>query len=67
VAQTSVLGGLFLGLAVVTDLLYVLLASSARSLISDSHRARKRRKELSGVTYLGLGLFAALSGGSNHD
>lgn len=62
VLQTLVLGGLFVALGVVTDLAYVLLASTSGRILAGAANRSAPLKKLSGFTYIGLGVYAALSG-----
>jgi threonine/homoserine/homoserine lactone efflux protein len=60
--QVLVLGGLFLLLATLSDSTYALVAGTVRGWLG----ARRRRlAQLSGCSYLGLGVLAALSPGSS--
>jgi threonine/homoserine/homoserine lactone efflux protein len=60
--QVLVLGGLFLVLATLSDSTYALVAGTVRGWLG----ARRRRlAQLSGCSYLGLGVLAALSPGSS--
>lgn len=63
--QVLFLGGLFVTLAVVTDSTYALLAGTVRRHLSVSRRAARFRRSLSGLTYIGLGILAALSSGKD--
>jgi threonine/homoserine/homoserine lactone efflux protein len=65
-AQILVLGTLFTLLAVVSDGAYVLLAGAVGSWLRTGRRARSWLAKLSGGVYIGLGLSAALSGGTGH-
>jgi threonine/homoserine/homoserine lactone efflux protein len=60
--QVLTLGAVYLLVALASDSLYVLLASSLAARIGRSSRARRRRARISAVVYLGLGVAAAVSG-----
>lgn len=63
--QTLVLGATFIVLGVFTDLAYVTLASTMRHFFSrGAGTGGVTLKKISGLTYVGLGLYAALSGTS---
>lgn len=64
--QAFVLGLTLVALGVVTDIAYVLLASGTGRMLNPAPGTRTGLKRLSGATYLGLGLYAALSDGSRH-
>jgi threonine/homoserine/homoserine lactone efflux protein len=60
--QVMILGGLFLVLATLSDSTYALVAGTVRGWLG-THRRRLDR--LSGCSYLGLGVLAALSPGTS--
>jgi threonine/homoserine/homoserine lactone efflux protein len=60
--QLAVLGLLLVGLGLVTDSAYALLAGSARRFLTGRPRIWRARRVVSGTIYLGLGLSAALTG-----
>jgi threonine/homoserine/homoserine lactone efflux protein len=60
--QVLALGVLFLALATLSDSTYALVAGSVRGWLGERRRTPAR---LSGVSYVGLGVLAALSPGSN--
>jgi len=60
--QLTVLGLLLVGLGLVTDSTYALLAGSARRVLARRPRIWRAQKVVSGTVYLGLGLSAALTG-----
>jgi threonine/homoserine/homoserine lactone efflux protein len=60
--QIGTLGVCFVGLAVITDGAYALLAGAAGSRIRGSERARRWVRRASGGVYIALGGGAALSG-----
>jgi threonine/homoserine/homoserine lactone efflux protein len=59
--QSLALGLTFVGLAIFTDGAYALLAGSAHRLVSPGERAKTSLRYASGVTYVGLGIGAALT------
>lgn len=60
--QVSVLGVIYLGIAVATDTCYVLLASWLADRLARSARARRRRARISAVTYFVLAAAAVVLG-----
>ena len=60
--QLLVLGGLFVVLAVTSDVLYVLVASSFRNVLATHAGFLRAQRYVSGTVYLGLGLSAAFAG-----
>ena len=60
--QLTVLGLLLVGLGLVTDSAYALLAGSVRRVLARRPRIWRAQKVVSGTVYLGLGLSAALTG-----
>jgi threonine/homoserine/homoserine lactone efflux protein len=63
VPQILVLGGVYLLIALASDTAYVLLTSSAARRIARNADVRRRVARLSAATYVGLGMYTALSGG----
>ncbi|HSL46868.1 MAG TPA: LysE family translocator [Anaerolineales bacterium] len=61
-AQTLVLGVLFVGLAIITDSLYALLASSLADRLRGSRHFQKGQRYFAGLVYVGLGITTALTG-----
>lgn len=61
-AQTLLLGGLFVGLALITDSLYALLASSLADRLRGSRHFQKGQRYFAGLVYVGLGITTALTG-----
>jgi threonine/homoserine/homoserine lactone efflux protein len=60
--QIMLLGFIYIAIACASDTAYVLLSSvAARRIVRSSH-AQSRMARFSAATYIGLGLFAALSG-----
>jgi threonine/homoserine/homoserine lactone efflux protein len=61
-AQTLLLGVIFVGMAVVTDSLYALLASSLADRLRGNRHYQKGQRYFAGFVYLGLGITTALTG-----
>lgn len=61
-AQTMLLSSLFVLIAVISDILYVLVASAASRRLLSSLRLQRRARILSGGTFIGLGLLSAFAG-----
>jgi len=64
--QIMLLGFLFHLLSIVTDLGYIIVASSAQHLVSTGPRLSHWRRHFSGWSYIGLGVCAAISN-QRHD
>lgn len=62
IAQGVFLGSVFVAIAMITDTVYVLLASSISGTVSRSVIARRGGRLLSGGLFIGLGAFTALGG-----
>jgi threonine/homoserine/homoserine lactone efflux protein len=60
--QLALLGTIFVGLALISDSSYALLAGGVRRRLGAGAATRRRLGRLSGGTYIGLGALAALSG-----
>jgi threonine/homoserine/homoserine lactone efflux protein len=60
--QVLLLGAVYVLVAVASDSVYVLLASSLAARIGRTARARRRQSRLSALTYLALGVAGAVSG-----
>jgi threonine/homoserine/homoserine lactone efflux protein len=60
--QTTILGLLFIGIGMLSDSTYALVASGARSRILASPAVARRREAITGTIYIGLGVTAALAG-----
>jgi threonine/homoserine/homoserine lactone efflux protein len=60
--QVLILGAIYILIASTSDTAYVLLASFAARRFVRSSRAQRRIARFSAATYIGLGVFAALSG-----
>jgi threonine/homoserine/homoserine lactone efflux protein len=61
-AQTLLLGVIFVGMAIVTDSLYALLASSLANRLRGSLHFQKGQRYFAGLVYVGLGITTALTG-----
>ena len=62
IAQNLLLGAIFVGLAIVTDSLYALLASSLAEKLRGSQRFQTGGRYFAGLIYVGLGITTALTG-----
>jgi threonine/homoserine/homoserine lactone efflux protein len=60
--QTLLLGAVFVGMAVITDSLYALLASSLAGKLTGNRRFQKGQRYFAGLVYIGLGITTALAG-----
>lgn len=61
--QTLALGLMFVGIAVISDSCYALLAGTAGSWLKSSVWYLRFQRYVAGTMYVGLGVYAALSGG----
>ena len=61
-AQTLLLGGLFVGMAFITDSLYALGASSLADKLRGNQHYHKGQRYFAGLVYVGLGITTALTG-----
>jgi threonine/homoserine/homoserine lactone efflux protein len=61
-AQTLMLGAVFVGLAIVTDSMYALLASSMAGKLKGNKNFQKGGRTFAGLIYIGLGIATALTG-----
>ena len=61
-AQNLFLGAIFVGLAIVTDSMYALVASSLAGKLAGNKRFQKRQRYFAGLVYIGLGITTALTG-----
>ncbi len=66
-AQVFFLGFLFAGMAIVSDMMYALLASSLGEWLRSSPSFPRVQRYLSGGIYIGLGLATAVSGSHARD
>jgi threonine/homoserine/homoserine lactone efflux protein len=60
--QTLMLGAIFVGLAIVTDSMYALLASSMAGKLKGNKNFQKGGRTFAGLIYIGLGIATALTG-----
>jgi threonine/homoserine/homoserine lactone efflux protein len=60
--QTLLLGAIFVGMAIVTDSLYALAASSLADKMRGSRHFQKGQRYFAGLVYVGLGITTALTG-----
>ena len=60
--QTLLLGALFVGMAIITDSLYALLASSLAEKLRGSRHFQKGQRYFAGLVYVGLGITTAFTG-----
>jgi len=60
--QTLFLGALFVVMAIITDSLYALLASSLAERLRGSRHFQKGQRYFAGLVYVGLGITTALTG-----
>jgi threonine/homoserine/homoserine lactone efflux protein len=61
-AQTLLLGAIFVGLGMVTDSMYALLASSLAGQLKGNKNFQKGGRYFAGLIYIGLGITTALTG-----
>ena len=61
-SQTLLLGALFIGMALITDSLYALLASSLADKVRGNRHYQKGQRYFAGLVYVGLGITTALTG-----
>jgi len=64
-AQNLLLGAIFVGLAIITDSLYALAASSLATTLTGNKRFQKVQRYFAGLVYIGLGITTALTGVGN--
>jgi threonine/homoserine/homoserine lactone efflux protein len=60
--QTLLLGALFVGMAIITDSLYALAASSLADRLRGNRHFQKGQRYFAGLVYMGLGITTALTG-----
>lgn len=60
--QTLALGVIFVGMAIVTDSMYALLASSLAERLRGSRHFQKGQRYFAGLVYVGLGITTAFTG-----
>lgn len=62
ITQNMLLGAVFVGMAIITDSMYALLASSVAGRLSGNPRFKKGGRYFAGLVYIGLGVTTALTG-----
>ncbi|NWG07198.1 MAG: LysE family translocator [Chloroflexi bacterium] len=62
IGQNLLLGAIFVGLAIITDSLYALLASSLAEKLAGNKSFQKGGRYFAGLVYIGLGITTALAG-----
>jgi len=62
VGQNLMLGAVFVCMAIMTDSMYALLASSVAGRLSGNRRFQKGGRYFAGLVYVGLGITTALTG-----
>lgn len=60
--QTLLLGAIFVGMAIITDSMYALLASSLAGKLKGNKNFHKGQRYFAGLVYIGLGITTALTG-----
>ena len=60
--QTLLLGAIFVGMALITDSLFALAASSLARKLNGNKRFQKGQRYFAGLVYVGLGITTALTG-----
>ena len=63
--QTLLLGALFVGMAIITDSMYALLANSLAERLRGNKHFYKSQRYFAGLVYVGLGITTALTGSKN--
>jgi len=62
VGQNLLLGAIFVGMAIITDSIYALAASSLAGKLTGNQRFKKGQRYFAGLVYIGLGITTALAG-----
>jgi threonine/homoserine/homoserine lactone efflux protein len=65
-SQALILGALFVAIAAVTDTVYALAAGALAHRLQRFRNARRGGRYLMGLTFIGLGLFTAITGAKKH-
>ena len=60
--QNLLLGAIFVGMALITDSMYALVASSLAGRLTGNKRFQKGQRYFAGLVYIGLGITTALTG-----
>jgi len=62
IGQNLLLGAIFVGMAIITDSLFALIASSLAEKLTGNKRFQKGQRYFAGLVYVGLGITTALTG-----
>jgi threonine/homoserine/homoserine lactone efflux protein len=62
VGQNLMLGAIFVGMAIITDSMYALVASSLAERLAGNRKFQKGGRVFAGLVYIGLGITTALAG-----
>jgi threonine/homoserine/homoserine lactone efflux protein len=62
VGQNLILGAIFVGMAIITDSMYALVASSLAERLAGNRKFQKGGRVFAGLVYIGLGITTALAG-----
>jgi len=62
IGQNLLLGAIFVGMAIITDSLFALLASSLAQKLTGNKKFQKGQRYFAGLVYIGLGITTALTG-----
>ena len=62
IGQNLLLGAVFVGMAIITDSMYALLASSLAEKLKGNKKFQNAQRYFAGLVYIGLGLTTALAG-----
>ena len=62
IGQNMLLGAIFVGMAIITDSIYAVMASSVAGRLSKNRRFQKGGRYFAGLVYIGLGVTTALTG-----
>jgi len=60
--QNLLLGAIFVGMAIITDSMYAILASSLAGKLNGNKRFQNGQRYFAGLVYIGLGITTALTG-----
>lgn len=63
IGQNLLLGAIFVGMAIITDSMYALVASSLAERLAGNKNFRTGERIFAGLIYIGLGITTALAGG----
>lgn len=62
IGQNLLLGAIFVGMAIITDSMYALVASSLAEKLTGNKKFQKGQRYFAGLVYVGLGITTALTG-----